>query len=200
MGKTVFNLKKCFIYWPHPSPPPPFLCEEASRRGLEIVRHGGLSLFGSVVGRDQAAMSQILLDKIANLLPALNMITTNLDPQRALLVLRACAPSRLTHCLRAATPGIALAAATLLDDMIVRSICTIMELDLLSELDATARTRLHLPLRHGGAGIQSLAFISSAAFVAGFSLALPRLVLIFPCLLDSAAPLLPLVFRPSIRP
>jgi hypothetical protein len=135
---------------------------------LQIVS-GCLPLLGGVIGDDDNACKQIVLEKVKSQEKLFYSIQHRRMPvQIAFHLLRSCFLPRLNYLLRVTKPELISEAAILFDQMILDTFTKKCNLPL--PLSPNQLSQIRLPCKLGGLGLSSAADTSIIAFYASYSL------------------------------
>jgi hypothetical protein len=127
-----------------------------------------------MIGFDDHQKVEFIKRKVNAAKPLVDAITHPAMPKQVgLHLLRQCVPAKFGYYARTFKPAVSTPGLQQAEEMINAAISKILDIEAPS--GSVAQRRFSLPVRNGGVGIRSPAFVASAAFLAATATAAPRL-------------------------
>jgi hypothetical protein len=170
------NMRKSFVLWPYRSEPLADVVRMAAQRKLEL-RRGSARTLGAPIGSDHEFAAKLLKEHFDEQVKLHQLLLDDLIPsQVATLMLRNVVKAKSSYLLRVSDPESNAAINTFnrLDELSVDTLCAKLHVDK-SDIKAVALTRIHLPTRLSGSGLQKFSMLAPVAFLAGSTSALSHL-------------------------
>jgi hypothetical protein len=142
----------------------PELKQVVDRFGFE-VEHDSSRILGAILGRDSRTVSEKLLDMAcAQEAHFDKILSAGFTVQESFTLLRSSLTHRFSYLTRAVRPSLLHAAAQKFDEIQLKAIAKLLNLE--QAETAEAKKRVFLPLKRGGLGLKSAVATSPAAWLA----------------------------------
>lgn len=162
-GLTI-QWAKCKAFWTQPEETPRDLLDFATDHAVQLVTSAS-DFLGAVIGQDRASMAEEAVQLVMEDDHFFSSLRhEGLPAQEAIILLRQSGAQRLNYLLRTTPPEVVKRAAQHHDDRMLNTVmakCGLRE----EEMDAIARTKVALGLKHGGMGMRKAVSVSPLAYL-----------------------------------